>query len=387
MTRKRSRVASAPQMANRIARRAVQAALALVAGAWLLGLGGCAGPGYYAQAITGHLRLMNARVDTAEFLAEAGSDSAIAEAVREAEAILAFGRRELDLPESNSYRQVVITGRDAVTWNVVAAAEFSVEPKRWCFPVAGCVPYRGYYERERAEAFAATRAARGEDVLVSPATAYSTLGWFDDPLLDTMFRHGEADLAAVLFHELAHEKLYVPGDTAFNEAYASFVAAAGLRRWAAATGRERLAEAWEDRREAAREFSALLAATRESLAGLYASDIGEAAMRERKHDRFEAMRAEYRRLVEVEWGGTDWFGGWMSGDLHGQLNGELNNAHLALMSQYQGGECAFEALFHEAEGDFARFHALAGEVAEMPEKARHAWLETPCGAFASAPDL
>lgn len=348
--------------------------------AWpALPLGGCAGPGYYAQAIAGHLRLMRGRVDAAEFIADADAHPELSAEVRQAEALLAFAHDRLDLPESDSFRQVVVTGRDAVTWNVVAAPEFSVEPRRWCFPVAGCVPYRGYFDRADAQAFAARRAARGDDVLVSPATAYSTLGWFADPLLDTMLRGSDADLAVVLFHELAHERLYLRGDTAFNEAYASFVAAAGLRRWARDTGRADLAEAWARRQQAARAFSDLLQRTRQTLERLYASPLDEGAMRARKQAVFAALREDYQRLVREAWDGNDYFGGWLTGD--------LNNAHLALMQQYRGGECAFAELFREAGADFGRFHALAEAHAEWSDKARERWLETPCEAFASATDL
>ena len=351
----------------------------LVAALPLVSLNGCAGPGYYTQAISGHLRLMRAREDADRLLAQPGADPGLAADLQRARSILEFGRSELGLPESDSYRQVVITGRDAVTWNVVAAPEFSVAPRRWCFPVAGCVPYRGYFERERAEEFAASRARHGDDVLVSPVTAYSTLGWFADPLLDTMFRHDEAELAAVLFHELAHEKLYVRGDTAFNEAYASFVAAAGLRRWADATGRGEMAAAWERRQRAAREFTALLLDTRSALDRIYRAPIDDSTKRERKQQQFDAMRTAYRALADGSWGGVDYFSGW--------IRSEINNAHVALMAQYQGGECAFAALFREAEGDFARFHALARARSRLSREARREWLETPCDAFASATDL
>lgn len=353
--------------------------LILVAGGALPLLAGCAGPAYYAQAIAGHLRLMNARVDAEEIITDDNSDPELKAAVRQAESILAFGRTELGLPESDNYRQVVVTGRDAVTWNVVVAPEFSVDARRWCFPVAGCVPYRGYFKRARAESFAAKRAARGDDVTVWPATAYSTLGWFDDPLLDTMFRQGEAELAAVLFHELAHERLYVRGDTAFNEAYASFVASAGLRRWASATGRDEVAAEWESRQQAAREFNALLLSTRRSLEALYSSPVDEEEMRARKARLFEEMQRAYRRLVSDRWSGVDHFGGWMSG--------ELNNAHLALAEQYQGGDCAFASLFREAGENFPRFHELAEARARLPAESRKRWLEGACQAFASAPDL
>lgn len=371
--RGRRRHRDRPSTGSRRALLLLLAAIPLVPGS------GCAGPGYYAQAISGHVRLMRAREDASVLASRAGSDPTLVTALRQANAILAFARSELDLPDSGSYRQVVVTGREAVTWNVVAAPEFSVQPRRWCFPVAGCVPYRGYFERERAAAFAATRARRGDDVAVSPATAYSTLGWFADPLLDTMFRHGEAELAAVLFHELAHEKLFVRSDAAFSEAYATFVAAVGLRRWAETNGREELAAKWERRRQAARDFATLLAGTRAALEEIYREPIGDEAKRARKRQQFDTMRGAYQALVSGPWGGVDWFQGWMAA--------ELNNAHLALMEQYQGGDCAFAALLREADGDFARFHALAKQRSRLSAEARRQWLESPCDAFASAPDL
>jgi len=207
----------------------------LCGAAWLLT--GCAGPGYYAQAVSGHLDLMQARRDVAAVLADQGTGEELRQSLQAAAEIRAFAVTRLGLPDNGSFTEYAHTGREAVTWNVVAAPEFSLEPRHWCFPLAGCVPYRGYFDPLDAERLAARLAGKGNDVAVSPALAYSTLGWFRDPLLDTMFRYSEEQLAGIVFHELAHQKLYVKGDAAFNESYATFIEEIGVMLWLDSSGK------------------------------------------------------------------------------------------------------------------------------------------------------
>jgi predicted aminopeptidase len=354
-------------------------------GGWLAGLAcmflllaGCAGPSYYAQAISGHLGLMSARQDAAELMSSSG-DPELVRRLQLAADIRSFAVERLGLPDNGSYTRFVRTGREAVTWNVVAAPEFSVEAKEWCFPVSGCVPYRGYFQRGQAEKFAGQMTARGYDVDISPVTAYSTLGWFADPLLDTMFIYGDEQLAAVLFHELAHQKIYVKGAAGFNEAYASFVEAIGMRMWLEAAGQAEALTDWERRRTASLQFSGLLLGARGELERLYASGRPEDELRRDKAEAFSRLRRHYASLRDGSWAGRDYFGGWFAR--------ELNNARLALLSSYESGSCAFERLYAEAGEDIVRFHQLAADKGAMDASARSAWLRQPCQVIAPPGDL
>ncbi len=345
------------------------APLALLAMTLLL-TASCSTLSYYGQAISGHLSLMHQRQDVSQVLDDPRTEPGLASKLRLAESILQFAGTELMLDAHGSYRQLVVTGQPAVSWNVVAAPEFSVEPRTWCFPVAGCVPYRGYFKQEKAQAFAEHLRGGGLDVDLSPVAAYSTLGWFDDPLLDTMLDYPPSQLAAVLIHELAHQKLYVEGDTAFNDSFAEFVESLGVEQWLQDTGQADELRNWTLRRQAEPQFTRLLASTRESLASLYASGQEPAVMRQEKQATLAALLQQYRLLVEQEWQGRDYFGGW--------LDGELNNARLALATSYAGGSCAFRGLYRQADGRLEDFYTLAEQQAALSQSQRTAWLQAPC---------
>jgi len=342
-------------------------------------LAACAGPGYYAQAIGGHIELMRQRQPVAETLRDDGTAVEVRRELQLSLEIREFAVSRLGLPDNGSYSRYVETGRDAVAWNVVAAPELSLEPRRWCFLFAGCVPYRGYFERESAERFADRLAADGLDVTVFPAQAYSTLGWFEDPLLDTMLHRGDAYLAGIMFHELAHQRLYVKGDTAFNESYASFVEETGVDLWLHSTGRANRLPAWQRQRAAARQFDARVLQTRQALAAVYTSDRPAPDKRRSKQAILDELREDYGALVAGPWNGNDYFAGW--------FGGSLNNARLALFASYREGVCAFAGLYAEAGEDMARFHKLAAEQARLPASARKAWLRQRCPTVASGNDL
>ncbi len=333
-------------------------------------LGACASPAYYAQAVSGHLELMRAREPIDDYLARAEPGDATAARLATVSDMLAFAGEMLDLPADGSYETWAPTNDDAVTWNVVATPPYSLEPKRWCFPVAGCVPYRGYFDQEAAERFAERQRRRDRDVSVSRATAYSTLGWFEDPVLGSMLDGDDADLADTLFHELAHQRLYVAGAAEFNESYATFVAGQGVRAWAGRQDDGAWLESWEWRQQATREFLALLARHRDTLADFYASESDPDRLAAGKAQRFDALRGDYDALVADRWDGLDLFGSW--------FDPPPNNADLALVSSYTGGLCAFATLWREAEGDFEAFHDLARAAGDLPKAQRRAWLETPC---------
>jgi predicted aminopeptidase len=342
-------------------------------------LAGCAGPAYYAQAVSGHLKLMNERQDAAAILADPATDEELRQHLLLAKEIRAFAITRLHLPDNGSFTLYVATGREAVTWNVVAAEEFSLEPRRWCFPFAGCVPYRGYFDPADADQLATRLAEQGFDVAVSPALAYSTLGWFRDPLLDTMFRYREAQVAAVIFHELAHQQLYVRGDTAFNESYASFMEDIGVPLWLDSSGRAERLPAWRRQQQATAEFAALLDGVREELAHVYASPDQPHELRAAKATVFDHLRERYLAMVREQWQGEDYFANW--------FDAGPNNARLALFDSYRGGTCAFAALYEAAGRDLSAFQALAAERAALDAAARQAWLNEPCTVIAPRPDL
>lgn len=278
-----------------------------------------------------------------------------------------FAVTELALPDNDSYRSYVQLDRRFVVWNVFAAPEFSVQPRRWCFPVAGCVVYRGYFHEGDADRYASRLAGEGWDVYVGGATAYSTLGRFDDPVLSTMLRQDDTGIVAIIFHELAHQRLYVKDDSDFNEAFASAVEAIGVRRWLVARGTPEALAVYEKRRAREAAFNLLLKQTREELAEIYARDGPEAAMREAKQRTFESLRHRYTAL-RASWGGYAGYDAW--------FDGELNNARLVPVSTYSRLVPAFMELYRRADRHMERFYGSCEHLADLPPGERAAELET-----------
>jgi predicted aminopeptidase len=274
----------------------------------------------------------------------------------------AFAVRELGLPDARSYRRYADLGRDYAVWNVVAAAEFSVEPREWCFPVAGCVAYRGYFEEAEARAAAQRLAVRGDDVTVGGVATYSTLGHLPDPLFNTMLGWRDTRLVGTIFHELAHERLYVPGDSEFNEAFASVVEQEGVRRWLLARGEAAELERFRAGLAREAEFATLLRAARERLQRLYASGLPAAAMAADKQREFGRLKFEYT-LLRARWAGYAGYDAWFART--------LNNAHLAAVATYH--DCV-PGLQRElaAAGSMTAFYARAAALAGLPPVQRHA---------------
>jgi predicted aminopeptidase len=348
-------------------------------GLFLLLSAGCAGPSYYTQAVSGHLQLMGKRENIQAILDQGAADPELRRELELALEIRAFATAELGLPDNDSYTEFVRTGRQAVSWNVVAAPEFSLDARQWCFLVSGCVPYRGYFEQDKAARFAIRMEEKSWDVTISPAIAYSTLGWFDDPLLDTMLQYSDEQLAAFIFHELAHQQLYVKGATGFNEAYAGFIEEAGVRQWLQATEHDELMQRWKSMEKASARFNSLLLTTRGRLAEVYDSGRSDTAMRAHKKAIFSEMESEYMALVDQQWGGENYFKSWFSR--------ELNNARLALINSYHGGVCAFRNLYESVGRDIRQFQQKAVEKAALGKQQRSAWLRQPCATIASGRDL
>jgi predicted aminopeptidase len=370
-TSRRSARAAAGSARAVCAVRGLRGALAAAACALLAGCGSL----YVLQAARGEWRVLHERVPIDTLLADPHTPEALRAHLATVRAARAFASGELGLPDNESYRSYADIGRPFVVWNVVAAGEFSVAPHRWCFPVAGCVAYRGYFSEARARAFAARLARQGYDVTVDGVPAYSTLGRFADPVLSSMLAYGDEELAATIFHELAHQLLYVRGDSEFNEAFATTVEDTGLERWLTHRGAlERLREVRERERHAA-AFVALMAGSRVELARLYASGIPREQTRVDKARIFATLAADMRALELHEGVSYPLYEQWIAQG--------LNNARLAAISTYYDCVPGFRRLLAQADGDLGRFYAAARELAQRPRAQRHERLCTTAVAGAS----
>ncbi len=339
-----------------------RAALAglLVAGS--LGLSGC---GYYAQAVGGHMDLVGRARPVDDVLADPASPDALRDRLELVLELRRFAFAELLLPDNGSYLKYAELDRPYVVWNVFAAPPDSLTPRQWCFPVAGCVVYRGYFREEAARGYARGLAEDGYDVHVGGATAYSTVGWFKDPVLSTMLSADDARLAGLLFHELAHQQLYVKDDSAFNEAFASLVEEEGVRRWLAAGGREQEWTLWQARKEREAAVQMLLEQARAELAELYASPPGPEELAARKQAVFDQLRERYR-AVSADWPDRGGYDAWFAAP--------WNNARLVPVGTYRRLVPAFRALLREEGGDLAAFYARCESLGALPASERDAAL-------------
>ena len=345
----------------------------------ILSLGACSGPGYYLQAMSGQRQLMQSRQDIQALLNDPATSADLVRQLHSAEQIKAFAQDSLHLPLDGSYSSYVEVEGEALVWNVVATREFSLQPKKWCFPVAGCVPYRGFFNEQKARDSANRLAGRGMDVLVAPATAYSSLGWFNDPLLSTMLGGSDTRLAGYLFHELAHQRLYIKDDGAFNEGYASFVEEAGTRAWLQHGQRQDELQHWRELKDVSRDFSSLVGKTRTRLAELYESKAADTVKRQRKTEIFHALEQDWKQLANEKWQGKAYYSAWFSEP--------PNNARLALYNTYEGSYCAFQGLWDAASGDWSQFHQLAEQKSRLPKDQRRKWLMQTCADIAPQANL
>jgi predicted aminopeptidase len=328
---------------------------------------GCSTLSYYGQAINGHLEVMRRAEPIAARMADPATPPELRAKLARVVAIREFASRELALPDNGSYRAYADIGRPYVLWNVFAAAEFSVEPRQSCFPVAGCVAYRGYYQQAAADAYGAGLSKDGYDVHVHGVPAYSTLGWFDDPVLNTFVGYPDAELARLLFHELAHQVVYVKGDTVFNESFGVAVEEEGVRRWLERNGTPAERDAYAAARERRRDFVRLVLRYRERLESFYREPLPDEAKREGKRQRLAEMDAEYRALKEGRWGGYAGYDRW--------FDGGVNNAKLASVATYEELVPAFRALLAQEHGDLPRFYAAAKALGKLDKPDRDAALE------------
>jgi predicted aminopeptidase len=329
-------------------------------------LAGCGNLGYYLQSVSGQLEIWQREAPIEQLLADPSLEPSLRAQLERALRIRDYASRELGLPDNRSYRSYADLARPFVVWNVFAVPEFSTEPRQWCFPVAGCVNYRGYFAEAEARAYAATLAAAGNDVYVGGVPAYSTVGWFADPVLNTFIHYPEPELARLLFHELAHQVVYMKDDTVFNESFATVVEQAGVARWLAARGNAADRERFERLQRFRAEFRVLVTQARAALAALYASGVPAAEMRRRKAEALAGLRRAYA-AQRSDWGGFAGFDRWFAQP--------LGNAHLAAVAIYTQRVPAFESLLRQQGNDLPRFYAAVRELAALPAAERNARLD------------
>jgi predicted aminopeptidase len=277
----------------------------------------------------------------------------------------AFAVRELLLPDNDSYSEYADLGRPYALWNVFATPAYSLEPKQWCYPFVGCISYRNYFSQLPAQAYADSLQEQGYDVYVAGVPAYSTLGWFDDPVMNTMMHWQDYDLVGTLFHELTHQKFYIPGDTVFNESLARAVEQEGLRRWMAQHKDSRSYRQYLQESAREREFIQLVLGAREKLSALYASGLSEQAMFPAKLDIFRQLRRDYLEL-RTQWDGYDAYDRWM-------LSG-VNNAKVQSVATYHDYLPAFNKILQQQQGDLADFYRQIESLMEMDTPERRAYL-------------
>lgn len=328
----------------------------------MLALAGCSSLQYYFQSISGQMDIWRRERPIEEILADADISVPLKRKLSTVLEIRDFATRELALPDNPSYRSYADLKRDFVAWNVFAAPEFSVRPVRWCFLFVGCVSYRGYFSEAEARRYADGLARKGYDVHVGGVAAYSTLGYFSDPVLSTVMSYSRPRLARLIFHELAHQVVYTNGDTAFNESFAVAVEREGVRRWLEQHGSEQDREAYALGTARRAEFLELVMTYHGRLKALYASGEPPGEMRRRKQALFDEMQHDYRAL-KARWGGFAGYDRWFEEG--------LNNARIASVAVYTQHVPAFEALLAQSGGDMRVFYARVRELARREKAERN----------------
>ena len=336
------------------------ARLALLGGVTIALLASCSSINYYRQAAQGQLSLLSDARPIDEWLNDTSIDPKLKLRLAVARQIRSFAVHELGLPDNQSYRNYAALKRPYVLWNVVAAPELSLKPIQWCFPIAGCVSYRGYYSKEDATAYANQLRAEGNDVQIGGVPAYSTLGWFNDPLISTFIHYPDAELARLIFHELAHQVVYVSGDSQFNESFASAVEEAGVERWLVGFGNDAMRANYRKYKERRRQFMALLTDCRKALEQAYNSERSVAEKRAAKARAFQKLKDDYVQL-KASWGGYAGYDRFFAEP--------LSNAHLASIATYTDFVPAFQMLLAR-EKSFPRCYAAARKLAALDRTER-----------------
>jgi predicted aminopeptidase len=349
---------------------------ALMIGAAAGLLSSCSTLGYYSQAAQGQLELLSDARPIDDWIADPGTSSRLRLRLETARQIRRFAVSEMALPDNNSYKNYASLNRKYVLWNVVATPELSLKPLQWCFPVAGCVNYRGYYNKEAAEAYAKELRADGDDVEVGGVPAYSTLGWFSDPLISTFINYPDAELARMIFHELAHQIVYAQGDSQFNESFASTVEEVGVERWMDRFGNPAMRDSYARYKSRKHDFLTLLLKYRKALEQNYALvDRSDSEKRAVKARLFQELKDEYQ-VLKGNWGGYAGYDRF--------FEQPLSNAHLASIATYEDFVPAFRAMLRR-DGSFPRFYNSVKRLAELDRSDRHRILKALVPPVSTAP--
>jgi len=320
----------------------------------------CSSISYYSQAVSGHLDLMARERPVDEVIEDETTSDELKNRLLLSQQARVFATEALHLPDNDSYKMYADLERPYVVWNVVATPAYSIKPKQWCFFIVGCLSYRGMFDEQEAKQLAEQLKQQGMDVSVFGSAAYSTLGYFDDPLLNTMMRHGDANLIGVIFHELAHQTIYIEDDTAFNEAFATAVEQEGLRRWFEAMGEPGQYEAYMQKKTYRHEFYKLITQTRVKLDDVFSSDKDVKQKQIQKQAIYQAFKQDY-----LEWRKERnyyAFDNWMQR--------ELNNSHLALIATYQDLVPNFTNLLASVNGDLQKFYELVSTISKKDKATR-----------------
>ena len=321
----------------------------------------CETVSYYTQAARGQMAIVFGREDIQRLLSSEKLPSDLAEKFTAVLAIRDFAERELRLPVGDNYRTYVDVEREHVVWNVFAAPEFSTEAVNWCYPIAGCVAYRGYFSEAAALKFATESERQGFDVYTGGVDAYSTLGWFDDSLLSTVLSRPDYQLASLIFHELAHQVVYVPGDTTFNESFATALETEGLRLWLLQRNQADTIAIASISRGKQQQFVELVSVYREKFDALYQQELQVEVMRERKQALQQQLRVDYE-ASKAQWDGNGGYDNWFSDS--------LNNAQLSTVSSYNDLVPFFQQLLTQVDGDLEAFYQRVGEIAALDAEQR-----------------
>ncbi len=326
-------------------------------------LPGCESLRFYGQAVQGQLTILAGRQSVARVLARPDTSEALRARLRLVQDARAFAEAQLGLPVGQRYDSYVDLRRPYAVWTVFAAPQLSLAPAQWCYPVVGCAVYRGYFERAQADRFASDQQKLGLEVYVGGVVGYSTLGWFDDPILSSFNRLRDDELLGLIFHETAHSLVFVPGDSRFNESFATFVEEEGLRQWYQARGdAEGLANMRRERAVRA-DFASFVLGWRARLETIYASSASDADKLADKARVLAAMRHAYRTSRAGFAGRYDRF-----------VNEQLNNAAFITFSTYYAWVPAFAAL-HQQSGSLPAFYAQARALAALAPEVRAAAID------------
>lgn len=329
-------------------------------------LNGCSHGAYYVQAVRGQWDLLNRMQPITQVIKQDTSSSQLKQQLSEILKIRTFASQVLHLPDNPSYTYYADLDKPYVVWTVFAAPPLTLQLKQWCFPIVGCVSYRGYFNSAAAQVLAQQLRAEGYDVYVAGVAAYSTLGWFNDPVLNTMLTWSTAQIAGLIFHELAHQQLYLKNDTVVNESFATIVETVGVERWLARYGTTQAIIEYQHARQRRQAFIKLVLATYYQLQQLYHQPWSPTKLTAAKQAVFDTLRTQYMVLKNEHWQGYSGYDDWFAQD--------LNNAKLLAVVTYQDFVPALQILLAQQQGNLSQFYQQVANLGHLPLEQRHAYL-------------